>query len=353
MLGADVRLGAGATADAARRRRPAGHLARLEADRAAARPGPRARRSRSGARSSWPGGCATPSHAAPWLAVTGTNGKTTTVQMLDAILRAAGLRSVAVGNVGLPIVEAVMDPEPYDVLAVELSSFQLHYTDSMSAESAAVLNVAEDHLDWYAGPAGMADYAADKGRDLRAGAAGLRLQRRPTPRPSGWSARPTSMEGARAIGFTLGMPGVGHARRGRGHPRRPGLHRASARPAPPSCARSPTSPSPGARTSSPTRWPRPRWPGRTASPRPRCATGCAASAPTGTGSPTVAERRRGDLGRRLQGHQPARRPVLAAGLRPRGVGRRRAGQGRPLRRPGASRRAAGCGASCCSAATAT
>ena len=69
--------------------------------------------------------------------------------MLDAILRAEGLRSLAVGNVGLPIVEAVMDPLPYDVLAVELSSFQLHYTDSMSAESAAVLNVAEDHLDWY------------------------------------------------------------------------------------------------------------------------------------------------------------------------------------------------------------
>ena len=69
-----------------------------------------------------------PDHAAPWLAVTGTNGKTTTVQMLDSILRAAGLRSVAVGNVGLPIVEAVMDPEPYDVFAVELSSFQLHYT---------------------------------------------------------------------------------------------------------------------------------------------------------------------------------------------------------------------------------
>jgi UDP-N-acetylmuramoylalanine--D-glutamate ligase len=88
-----------------------------------------------------------PDHHTPWLAVTGTNGKTTTVLMLDAILRAAGLRSIAVGNVGLPIVEAVMDPEPYDVLAVELSSFQLHYTDSMGAESAAVLNVAEDHLD--------------------------------------------------------------------------------------------------------------------------------------------------------------------------------------------------------------
>ncbi|HYF74295.1 MAG TPA: Mur ligase family protein, partial [Nocardioides sp.] len=105
-----------------------------------------------------------PDHHTPWLCVTGTNGKTTTVQMLDAILRAAGLRSMAVGNVGLPIVEAVMDPEPYDVLAVELSSFQLHYTDSMSAEAAAVLNIAEDHLDWYSGPTGMRDYAADKGR---------------------------------------------------------------------------------------------------------------------------------------------------------------------------------------------
>ena len=109
-----------------------------------------------------------PDAPAPWLAVTGTNGKTTTVQMLQSILTAAGLRAVAVGNVGLPIVEAVMDPEPYDVLAVELSSFQLHYTHSMSAESAAVLNVAEDHLDWYddepGGPTGMDLYAADKAR---------------------------------------------------------------------------------------------------------------------------------------------------------------------------------------------
>ena len=63
-----------------------------------------------------------PDHDTPWLCVTGTNGKTTTVQMLDGILRAAGLRSQAAGNVGLPIVEAVMDPTPYDVLAVELSA---------------------------------------------------------------------------------------------------------------------------------------------------------------------------------------------------------------------------------------
>jgi UDP-N-acetylmuramoylalanine--D-glutamate ligase len=146
-----------------------------------------------------------PDQPAPWLAVTGTNGKTTTVQMLDRILRAAGLRSAAAGNVGLPLVEAVMDPEPYDVLAVELSSFQLHYTHSMSAESAAVLNVAEDHLDWYPS---FEDYAADKGRIYEqvqracvynvADAETERLVR-----------EADVVEGARAIGFTLGTPAVG------------------------------------------------------------------------------------------------------------------------------------------------
>jgi UDP-N-acetylmuramoylalanine--D-glutamate ligase len=146
--------------------------------------------------------------AAPWLAVTGTNGKTTTVQMLDAILRAAGLRSVAAGNVGLPIVEAVMDPTPYDVFAVELSSFQLHYADSMRAESAAVLNVAEDHLDWYAGPTAMADYAADKGRIYR-GVQRACVYNAADAETERLVREADVAEGARAIGFTLGMPGVG------------------------------------------------------------------------------------------------------------------------------------------------
>src|SRR3954451_22252860 len=146
-----------------------------------------------------------PDHDTPWLAVTGTNGKTTTVRMLDAILRAAGLRSVAAGNVGLPLVEAVMDPEPYDVLAVELSSFQLHYTESMSAQAAAVLNLAEDHLDWYAS---MAAYAADKGRIYE------RVQRAcvynvSDPTTERLVREADVVDGARAVGFTLGMPAVG------------------------------------------------------------------------------------------------------------------------------------------------
>jgi UDP-N-acetylmuramoylalanine--D-glutamate ligase len=148
-----------------------------------------------------------PDHPAPWLAVTGTNGKTTTTEMLDAILRTAGLRSAAVGNVGRPIVEAVMDPTPHDVLAVELSSFQLHYTDSMAAESAAVLNVAEDHLDWYDELGGIAAYAADKGRIYE------RVSRACVYNVADERTRhlveeADVVEGARAIGFTLGMPSV-------------------------------------------------------------------------------------------------------------------------------------------------
>lgn len=149
-----------------------------------------------------------PDHPAPWLCITGTNGKTTTVQMLDSILRAAGLRSVAAGNVGLPLTEAVMDPEPYDVIAVELSSFQLHYTDSMAAESAAVLNVAEDHLDWYDGPSAMDDYARDKGR-IYTGVERACVYNVADPATEQLVRDADVVEGARAIGFTLGVPGPG------------------------------------------------------------------------------------------------------------------------------------------------
>ncbi len=146
-----------------------------------------------------------PDRPVPWLAVTGTNGKTTTVQMLDAILAAAGLRSAAVGNVGRPIVEAVMDPTPYDVFAVELSSFQLHYTSSMAAESAAVLNVAEDHLDWYPS---LTEYAADKGRVFH-GVQRACVYNVEDPETERLVREADVEDGARAIGFTLGMPGIG------------------------------------------------------------------------------------------------------------------------------------------------
>jgi UDP-N-acetylmuramoylalanine--D-glutamate ligase len=96
---------------------------------------------------------------APWLAVTGTNGKTTTVRMLEAILQAAGARTLAVGNVGVSIIDAVAGDQPYDVLAVELSSFQLHWSSTVAPAAAAMLNLAPDHLDWHGS---MAAYAATK-----------------------------------------------------------------------------------------------------------------------------------------------------------------------------------------------
>jgi UDP-N-acetylmuramoylalanine--D-glutamate ligase len=87
--------------------------------------------------------------AAHWLLVTGTNGKTTTVHMVEAMLRAGGRRARAVGNVGESIVDAVSADEGLDVLAVEVSSQQLHFTSSVEALAAAVLNIAPDHLDWH------------------------------------------------------------------------------------------------------------------------------------------------------------------------------------------------------------
>jgi UDP-N-acetylmuramoylalanine--D-glutamate ligase len=141
---------------------------------------------------------------APWLAVTGTNGKTTTVEMLASVLRAAGRRTAAVGNVGTPVVLAATDPA-LDVLAVELSSFQLHHTESMAAQAAAVLNVAADHLDWH----GSLDaYAADKGR-IYAGVEVACVYNAADRTTEDLVRSAEVQDGAVAVGFTLGSPGVG------------------------------------------------------------------------------------------------------------------------------------------------
>ncbi len=275
-----------------------------------------------------------PEHAAPWLAVTGTNGKTTTVQMLTSILLAAGLRAAAVGNVGLPIVEAVMDPEPYDVLAVELSSFQLHYTHSMSAESAVVLNVAEDHLDWYddepGGLTGMQRYAADKARIYE------RVQRAcvynlADPATEEMVREADVVEGARAVGFTLGMPGAGNV----GVVEDLLVDRAFIEERATSAAElctlddlASTAPHFVANALAAAALARAHGVSQQA-----VRDGLRAFRPDGHRIAHVAESRRRHLGRRLQGHQPARRAVLARRLRPRRLGRRRPGQGRALRRP--------------------
>jgi len=141
---------------------------------------------------------------APWLAVTGTNGKTTTVGMLASMLRAGGEHAVAAGNVGTPLAQVVTDPS-LDVIAVELSSFQLHFTHSMSAQAAAVLNVAPDHLDWHGS---FEAYAADKGRVYERAQVAC-VYNLADPLTEQLVRDADVEEGARAIGVTLGTPGVG------------------------------------------------------------------------------------------------------------------------------------------------
>lgn len=144
--------------------------------------------------------------AADWLAVTGTNGKTTTVRMLASILGAAGLRTAAVGNIGVSLLDAVLGEEEYDVLAVELSSYQLHWAPSLRAHSAAVLNLAPDHLDWHGS---MEAYARDKGRVYEGNRVACVYNADATAKPSTEDlVREADVEeGCRAVGFTLGTPG--------------------------------------------------------------------------------------------------------------------------------------------------
>jgi UDP-N-acetylmuramoylalanine--D-glutamate ligase len=98
-----------------------------------------------------------------WIALTGTNGKTTTVEMAAAMLRAGGVSAIACGNVGTTVIESVESSEKYEVLVLELSSFQLHWLKEASFVAAAILNIAHDHLDWHGS---FTEYARVKGSIL-------------------------------------------------------------------------------------------------------------------------------------------------------------------------------------------
>jgi UDP-N-acetylmuramoylalanine--D-glutamate ligase len=97
------------------------------------------------------------------IAVTGTNGKTTVTTLIDAMVREAGITSVAAGNIGRPLLDAAGDHVA--VVVAEVSSFQLAFTtDAFAPDVAVLLNVAEDHLDWH----GSADaYARAKSELFR------------------------------------------------------------------------------------------------------------------------------------------------------------------------------------------
>jgi UDP-N-acetylmuramoylalanine--D-glutamate ligase len=138
--------------------------------------------------------------APPWLAVTGTNGKTTTARMLESILQVSGARALAVGNVGVPIIDAVVTEPPYDVLAVEVSSFQLYWSSSITPAAGALLNLAPDHLDWHGS---MEAYAAAK---TRIWAGWLAIGNADDPRVAELLR---SAETPTKVTFTLGPPGPG------------------------------------------------------------------------------------------------------------------------------------------------
>ena len=133
-----------------------------------------------------------------WLVVTGTNGKTTTTSMLHAMLVAGGRQALLCGNIGDPVLD-VLD-QPAELMAVELSSFQLHWAPSLQPEAGAVLNVAEDHLDWHGS---MDAYARDKARVLDGRVAVVGLD---DPVAAGLLSSATA---AVRVGFRLGEPGPG------------------------------------------------------------------------------------------------------------------------------------------------
>ncbi len=141
---------------------------------------------------------------AEWVCVTGTNGKTTTVQLTTSILREAGLRAESCGNIGTPILDCIRAPEGFDVLVVELSSFQLHYLGEIWPYASAVLNIDHDHLDWHGG---FEAYRLAKGKVYQNTKVACVYNVGDTQTEQ-LVADAEVVEGARAIGFTVGAPSL-------------------------------------------------------------------------------------------------------------------------------------------------
>ena len=139
---------------------------------------------------------------ADWIAVTGTNGKTTTVQMVESMVIAGGKRAIACGNIGTPILDAIRDPLGFDVLVVELSSFQLHFLGHIEPFSSAVLNLADDHIDWHGSFEAYSDAKAKIYENTRV-ACVYNLSDLATEK---MVENADVIEGARAIGFGTGLP---------------------------------------------------------------------------------------------------------------------------------------------------
>lgn len=145
---------------------------------------------------------------ADWICITGTNGKTTTTQLTATMLVAGGVRAAPAGNIGIPVLDAIRDPSGFDVLVIELSSYQLHWINTSAAGELAplgsvCLNLDDDHLDWHGSAQGYRDAKAKVYANTRV--ACVFNQGDASTREMVEDAE--VQEGCRAIGFGLGVPG--------------------------------------------------------------------------------------------------------------------------------------------------
>lgn len=146
---------------------------------------------------------------AAWIGITGTNGKTSTTEMTSTMLKACGLDAPTAGNIAsgdmsMSLSRCATNPK-HDVLCVELSSFQLHFTDSPALDCAAITNIADDHLDWHGG---RDNYAADKSKVFRGAKRAIVYNAQDAKVSELASVAPVA-EGCRKVGFTLEAPEAG------------------------------------------------------------------------------------------------------------------------------------------------
>ena len=145
-----------------------------------------------------------PETAAPWLVITGTNGKTTTTRMLESILaQKFGAENIrAAGNIGLPMCEVVMDPTPLAAIAVEVGAPQLPFVYSLSPVASVCLNLAPDHIDLFGSFEAYRDAKARIYRNTQV-AAIYNEQDVATER---MVEQADVVEGCRAVAFTVSIP---------------------------------------------------------------------------------------------------------------------------------------------------
>ena len=139
----------------------------------------------------------------PYVAITGTNGKTTTTQLVAEAMTRAGSDAIACGNVGYPF--SLAAAEGHDVLAVEASSFQLRFHETFHPRVSALLNLAEDHTDWHGSREAYVDakrriYLRQEGDDVHVG-----------NRDDELAAAVSRDAPCRVSWFSLGPPGVAGA----------------------------------------------------------------------------------------------------------------------------------------------